>query len=604
VRQQTGLHTAGSGGLRARARRRRQGGDQREAGGGGQAQDSSSQAVPAASVSSISLRIAGRRALSALARLSLAALLAGCAPAPRAPEPAAPDLRPLIEAALAWPGEPVPGERLAEPAELARFYAQRAYRPVWLGGDGRAGAALPDLRRGVESAARHGLRPEAYRAGLLARLARRPPPSDPRRLAQLDLLLSDAFLHLARALSTGAVDPRSLHDGFERAGTAAPDPSAALAAALAAGEVAGTLARLAPPHPEYAALVRVLEQLRAASAVGDAAAAARADRVRANLERWRWLPRDLGQRHLRVDTPDYHLRAFEGGEPVLAMRVVVGDLEWQTPLLYGVVRQLVLNPAWLVPRSIATREMLPAARVDPDYFAREGIEVLVNAHGTLREVDPARIDWQTIAAEGFPFWLRQPPGPRNPLGSIKFLFPNPHHVYLHGTPSHAAFDRPLRTLSHGCVRVEDEVALAAFALAPDPQWSAERIRESLRDPREQWVRLASPLPVYLLYFSVSVEAQGRVVFHDDPYDWDRALIQRLDAASLERGSSPQGQPRMGLPPAHPVSERPGRSARRLLQVRSGESLRSALGVGARPARGDAHASRAADDEGGLHLRPR
>lgn len=484
--------------------------------------------------------MAARRALSAIAALTL---LAACAPPPpRAPEPA-PDLRPLIEAALVQPGEPVPGERLAEPGELARFYAGRAYQPAWLSGDGLPRESLSDLRRGVEAAARHGLRPEAYRAALLSQLEGWPRTFDARRLAQLDLLLSDAFLHLARTLSTGAVDPRSLHPGFERAGSAPPDPSVALASALAGAQVAETLEQLAPPHAEYAALVRALERLRAASATGDPAAGPRADRVRANLERWRWLPRELGHRHLRVDTPGYTLRAFEAGEAVLAMRVVVGDVEWQTPLAYGVVSQLVLNPAWVVPKSIATREMLPAVRADPDYFTSKGIQVLVNAHGTLLEVDPALIDWQTIAVEGFPFWLRQPPGPRNPLGSIKFLFPNVHDVYLHGTPSHAAFNRPMRTLSHGCVRVEDEIALAAFALAPDPEWLPAKIRKSLRDAQQQRVRLRNPLPVYLLYFTVSADAGQRAVFRDDPYGWDRALIEALDAAAAP--------PRQGDPAAAP-----------------------------------------------------
>ena len=147
----------------------------------------------------------------------------------------------------------------------------------------------------------------------------------------------------------------------------------------------------------------------------------------------------------------------------------------------------------------------------------------------MAEVDSRSIDWGAIGAESFSFRLRQPPGPRNPLGAVKFVFPNRYSVYLHGTPSHSAFERPLRALSHGCVRVEDEVELAVFALAPDPAWTRRRLVAELPDARERSVRLPDPLPVYLLYLTASADAAGRVSFARDPYGWDRPLLAALDA---------------------------------------------------------------------------
>jgi murein L,D-transpeptidase YcbB/YkuD len=432
-----------------------------------------------------------------------------------------------IVAGLASPDRPVLGERLSEPEALVRFYAGRAYAPAWVAPDGSLGEAVRGLRIAVEGAVRHGLHPAHYRADLLRGL-RGDPPRGPESLAGLDLLLSDAFLRLARHLARGAVDPRALHPGYERAGTSA-DPAVALAAALRTGRIAEALAAAAPPHPEYAALLRALERLRA-EAVGDApASAAGIDRIRVNLERWRWLPRELGRRHLRVDIPRFELDAFRAGEPALSMRVVVGGVGWKTPHAHGVISHLVLNPAWQVPRSIATREMLPAARRDPGYFEEEGIQVLVDEGASTRELDSRSIDWAAIRADSFPFRLRQPPGPRNPLGPIKFVFPNRYSVYLHGTPADAAFERPLRALSHGCVRVEDEVALAAFALAPDPAWTRERLITDLRDAAERVVSLPAPLPVYLLYFTASADPEGEVSFVDDLYEWDRPLLAALDA---------------------------------------------------------------------------
>jgi murein L,D-transpeptidase YcbB/YkuD len=474
----------------------------------------------------------------ALAWLALAA--AACAPPKAAPSAAAREemleLPARIGTILAIPDVRVLGEPLRESEALVRFYTQRAHRPAWLERDGAAGERARALVEAVQQADRHGLRPDAYHAAVLEQRIAPGAAFGAGQRAALDLLLSDAFLHLARELAGGAVDPRSLHPGYERAGDPPPDAVGALASALASGEIAQTLSRVAPPHPEYAALVRALERLRAADTAGDPTAAERADRVRANLERWRWLPRDLGRRHLRVNTPGFTLQAFDSGDAVLAMRVVVGGVHWKTPLAHGVVSHLVLNPAWQVPDSIATREMLPAARRNPDYFASVGIQVLVDEKsGTPRLVNPRRVDWKAVAAETFPYRLRQPPGPHNPLGRIKFIFPNRYGVYLHGTPGDAAFSRPLRTLSHGCVRVEDELALAAFALAPDPARTRERLLESLRNAWEHRVPLPAPLPVYLLYFTASAGADGTPSFTDDAYGWDRQLVAALASESPASG---------------------------------------------------------------------
>lgn len=498
-----------------------------------QAQGSSSRAVPTAGRASFSLRRAAGRALSG----TLLLLGVACTAPPVAPPP--PDLAPWIRAALARPAGQA-GAIWSEPEALARFYAARAWRPVWLAPDGRPGTSLAPLRRAVGLAERHGLRAESYRAPLLARVPDELAGAGMARRASLELLLSDAFLHLAHDLSQGAVDPRSLHPGFERADAAPPDPAAVLAAALATGDLIDALERLAPPHSEYAALAQELARERARMLAGDPGARDRIARLRANLERWRWLPRDLGARYLRVDTPAFRLRAFELGEAVLTLRVVVGDVGWETPLAEGLVTQLVLNPSWVVPRSIATREMLPAIRADVDYLARHHYQVLVNAHGTLREVDPSRIDWNAISSADFPFWLRQPPGGDNPLGAIKFLFANPYDVYLHGTPAASAFQRPLRALSHGCVRVENERALARFALAPDPAWSPARLEQSLREGSDLRVPLPQPLPVYLLYFTVEADARGHVIHLDDPYGWDAALIEALQIAAVP-GEPPEAE---------------------------------------------------------------
>jgi murein L,D-transpeptidase YcbB/YkuD len=478
--------------------------------------------------------IAGLRGVLALFALSAAVACVDARNEGKARDSARDSMRELparIAAILARPDAHVHGESLREAAAVTRFYAQRAHQPAWLEPNGAAGKGAGELARAVSEAVRHGLHPDDYHAAVLSRLL----GDSADECAALELLHTDAFLHLARHLAGGAVDPRSIHPGYERAAAAPPTPESALAAAVGTGEIASTLARLAPPHPEYVALVAALDRLRAARAAGDATAATRADQVRANLERWRWLPRELGRRHLRVNTPDASLRAFDAGAAVLAMRVVVGKSSWKTPLAHGAISHLVLNPAWNVPHSIATREMLPTARRDPGYFIRTGIQVLRDdAKKTPELVNPRRVDWKAIEPGAFPFRLRQPPGPFNPLGRIKFVFANPYGVYLHGTPGDLAFARALRALSHGCVRVEDELALAAFALAPDPAWTRERLLEVLRNAWEHRLPLPEPLRVHLLYFTASVAADGTLSLAGDPYGWDRELIAALGSESDPR----------------------------------------------------------------------
>jgi murein L,D-transpeptidase YcbB/YkuD len=457
-----------------------------------------------------------------LALAALAAVLAG-ASSSRAADFAA-ELRAKVEAGS------VLGEPLAERTLLGQFYAGREGRPAWGDGQHVREDLARDLLAAVRRSEEHGLHPAAYHAQALARELERRADAAPDRLASLDVLLSDAFLHLARHLAQGAVDPRTLQPGFERARDPALDLARVLAAALEAGAIGEALAQSAPPHREYQSLVRALARLREARAAGDRSAAAHADQLRANLERWRWLPRDLGTRHLLVNVAAFRLEAFDGGDVRLTQRVVVGEKDWNTPIVSGAISHLVLNPAWRVPKSIATKEMLPAARRNASYFHEKDIQVLAGKDADdLREIDSRRVDWRGTDPESFPYQLRQPPGPHNPLGRIKFVFANPFGVYLHGTPGDLAFARGLRALSHGCVRVEDEVALAEFALAPDPAWTHERLLATLTNAWEYRLPLPQPLPVHLVYFTASAHEDGAAEFGKDPYGWDRELLAALDA---------------------------------------------------------------------------
>ena len=245
--------------------------------------------------------------------------------------------------------------------------------------------------------------------------------------------------------------------------------------------------------------------------------------LRAALERWRWLPRDLGARYLLVNTAGFMLEAIENGRPVFALRTIIGRTYRATPAFSARLTHLVLNPYWNVPRSIAVKDLLPLQQQDPGFLARKHIRVFETRNGILHEMDPQDIDWSQLSKDHFPYRLRQDPGPNNSLGRIKFVMPNPYDIYLHDTPSRGLFSLPVRTFSSGCVRVERPVQLAAWLLE-DAHWSTGRIQRAIDSGKQQWLRLPESVPVHVVYLTAWVDEQGRVNFRNDVYKRDTALL--------------------------------------------------------------------------------
>jgi murein L,D-transpeptidase YcbB/YkuD len=266
-----------------------------------------------------------------------------------------------------------------------------------------------------------------------------------------------------------------------------------------------------------------------------------ADRIRQialNLERWRWLPRDLGRHYVTVNAPDAMLQVVADGRTVLTSRVVVGDLRHPTPVVQARLDAVILNPQWNVPVSIAVEEILPRLRENRRYLAENDIVILER-----RESDPfgLTVDWSAIPSEPFPFRLQQRPGPDNPLGRIKFDVPNRFDVYLHDTPTRSLFARPVRTASHGCIRVERAGDLAVHVLADGPGgWTRQRLAEAIAAGDSQRIALARPLPVYILYWTAFAAPDGLVQFRDDVYGRDRLLAATLAAEAGAPGPAPPG----------------------------------------------------------------
>jgi murein L,D-transpeptidase YcbB/YkuD len=453
--------------------------------------------------------------------LALSTLAPAAPPATLGPAPAlAPADRAAVVAVLtAAPDDGLPGltvqaaaaadDAVLRAAALAYARAQYGGRltPSRINHEWALKPGMPDLAVGYAAAAAQG------QAGAWLRASA---PADPRYRAlllqrRLYAGLSWGAVPAGPTLRPGAKSPRIealrtrlLAEGY--ALPAAPDPKAdpkadptvmdaALAAALA--------------------LFQTRHGLPADGALGPATvkalnvpAAARLEQIDANLERWRWAPRNLPDPRVEVDVAGQTVTLFVHGAPQLAMRAIVGRSIHRTPLFASTLRAVVFNPPWIVPTSIAVNELWPKERARPGYLARSGI-LQVNGG------------------------LMQPPGPTNPLGVVKFDFDSPFGVYLHDTNARGLFARPARALSHGCVRIEKPRELALYLLGQEG-WTEERIDAAIAAGTTRRVGLAHATPIYVFYWTVAVGDDGAAAFRPDIYGWDAKLTAALARAAVAK----------------------------------------------------------------------
>ncbi|MCC5859822.1 MAG: L,D-transpeptidase family protein [Ectothiorhodospiraceae bacterium] len=254
---------------------------------------------------------------------------------------------------------------------------------------------------------------------------------------------------------------------------------------------------------------------------------ARIRQLMVNMERWRWLPHDPGERFIMVNIAGFEMVVVEHGVPVMRQRVIVGRDYRQTPVFTGNMTYLVLNPSWEVPNSIAVRDILPEVRRNPDYLRRMGFRVLQGWGSEEREVDPETVDWQHVSARQFPYRFRQMPGPLNALGQVKFMFPNRYAVYLHDTPARDLFHRPDRAFSSGCIRVEHPLELIDLLLEGSTRWTPDAVRQVLAGGQERTVSLPRSMPVHLVYMTAWVDNRGELQLRRDIYNRDQRVMEAL-----------------------------------------------------------------------------
>jgi murein L,D-transpeptidase YcbB/YkuD len=397
-------------------------------------------------------------------------------------------------------------------SDVAQFYSARSYAPVWVTRD--ATADPEEALAVIRSAVNHGLLPTDYHEAELAPLVEAKDDvddqvnGDPEALARFDVRLTTALLSLGRDVALGRSNPQDVSRNWKARRTP-PDFVTTLSNAVGdAGALGAWLETVRPTHPEYAALQRVLTGIndkRRTAGTPDP----RAGRIALNMERWRWMPDDLGARHVLVNVPAFYMAARENNKPTLEMKVIVGKPEHATPVFSDQMETVVFSPYWNVPDSIAENETAPAAARDPDFLRRQNIEILRRTANGTEHVDPESVDWddpEAIKSLAF----RQKPGASNALGHVKFLFPNPFDVYLHDTPADALFFRDGRAFSHGCIRLERPEELAKYVLRDQPEWTGDRMRKAMHSGEERHVALKEKLPIHIVYFTMWPKGDGDV----------------------------------------------------------------------------------------------
>jgi L,D-transpeptidase YcbB len=256
----------------------------------------------------------------------------------------------------------------------------------------------------------------------------------------------------------------------------------------------------------------------------------RVEQLQLMLERWRWVPHEFPESPIVVNIPEFVLRAVDQpGKPALVMPVVVGRaMRTQTPVMEEDLKYVVFWPYWNVPPSILRNEIVPKITKDRDYLAKNGYEVAT--YGGQVVTDGTVSDEVLAQLRGGKLMVRQKPGPKNALGLIKFIFPNDNNVYLHSTPSQAAFSQTRRDFSHGCIRVEDPKALAVWVLRNNPGWTKEKVEAAFKAQKEQQVNLPRTIPVLIVYGTAVVKEGGRAYFFDDIYGFDKQLAKLIATA--------------------------------------------------------------------------
>jgi murein L,D-transpeptidase YcbB/YkuD len=415
-----------------------------------------------------------------------------------------------------------------ERATVEAFYSGRHFAPLWIENGVEAARAASVIAR-LKDADADGLEPNDYRTPSFAGLG-------PDALAEADVKLTRTVLTFARHLQAGRFHYTRVSRNIELP-QAAPEAGDVLSGVANATDAGKALDLYSPQNEHYRKLKAKLAELRGKQAGAKGEASRQIEVIVANMERWRWYQRDLGNSHVVVNLPDFTLRVMHKGSQVWTTRVVIGKPSMATPLLSETMKSITVNPTWTVPQSIVRNEYLPALAQDPTVLERMGLRVSYNGGGVN---------------------ITQPPGPGNALGRIRFNINNRFSVFQHDTQDKHMFAHEVRAYSHGCMRVQDPAKYAEVLLKiarPGENWSSERIQRMYGTSEQNLSVLPTMMWVHLTYQTAFVDDAGKLQMRRDVYNLDSRTIAaiRHERGNLETAPERKREEIAGSSPRKPAA---------------------------------------------------
>jgi murein L,D-transpeptidase YcbB/YkuD len=425
------------------------------------------------------------------------------------------------------------GEK-ADREGLAAYYAAGQATPIWIE-DGKLNARAQSASAEIRKAGEWGLDPEAFALPDFTTSL-----DTPEAAIKAELAMSLAALKYARHARGGRMDPTELSLDIDRT-PPLETPSVVLESLKTSADPAAYLRDQHPKHEQFlllrTAYLKALEDER--KAVEPAAEAGEkkqakqrkpkskstrlSTRLLYNMEMWRWMPRELGEKFIWSNIPEFRVRVVKNGRVVHQERIVAGKIANKTPIFSDEMETIVFHPFWGVPNSIKVKEILPSLVRGGNILQRQNLRISYGG----REVDPYSVDWSRQDIRNFHVF--QPPGQGNALGVVKFMFPNKHAVYMHDTPSKHLFKQSVRAYSHGCMRVRDPLKLAEVVLSHDKGWDRARIDALVRSgPKNNQILLSNKIPVHVTYFTARIDEAGKPVLVKDIYEHEKRIQMGLE----------------------------------------------------------------------------
>lgn len=445
-------------------------------------------------------------------------------------------------------------------AALAEFYATRHHAPIWLTQEGPTNKARA-LLEAISEAPAYGLEPDLIPVPDLSSFTSNS-GATPSSRAEMEIALSMAALTYARHARGGRIPKPAelLNTNLDRK-PQLHSPMVVMTDLADADDMRAALARLHPVHPQFEKLRQAF--LKETGGNGQGKLSAKAKRIRANMEFWRWMWDDLGELYVFNNLPEYMQYVVREGRVVRESRIVVGEVSKQSSVFSRPLKEVVLRPRWRVPESIMVRELWPSLRGSGSLMRRYGLEI------TTKSGEPRNwreIDWHKDDIRNYHVW--QAPGRKSVLGFVKFSFPSQHTIFMHDTPDKWMFNRGRRTLSHGCLRVKNPMGLTEIVLAHDQGWDSAKIKRLIRSgPLDNKVHMTRHIPIHLAYFTAWVRDDGKLRFFSDIYGHEKRVRQALDGdwEKIRKGRNHLAKPRPNFKKRNKVANNGAASQRKTKQ---------------------------------------